>query len=109
VLKDQKNLTAKARKFMQRKGGDPRQRDILKIGLRLSHVSEFASQQVRDLSATEKYINEMKDFQYVKMTPYNMAKIKEYSKIDNTRYLEATTHVRKAQSSEHGLRYYERA
>ena len=29
----------------------------------------------------------MRDFQYVKMTPYNMAKIKEHSKIDNTRYL----------------------
>ena len=42
VLKGHKNLTAKARRFMQRKGGDPRQRDILKIGLHLSHVTEFS-------------------------------------------------------------------
>lgn len=41
VLKDEKNLTVKARKFLQRKGGDPRQRDIVKMGLYLSGISEF--------------------------------------------------------------------
>lgn len=87
VLKDEKNLTVKARKFMQRKGIDSRQRDIVKMGLYLSNISEFRTNELKDLNATEKYIGNMRDFQYVKMAPYNMAKIKEHSKIDNTRYL----------------------
>jgi hypothetical protein len=88
---------------------DARQRDILKIGAYLSNISEFRSDELRELNATEKYIGNMRDFQYVKMTPYNLAKIKDHAKIDNNRYLDATAHVRRGQSSEHGLRYYERA
>jgi hypothetical protein len=107
VLKDENNLTAKARKFYQRRGNNSRQKDILKVGLYLSHISEFHSDKLKQINATEKYINHMRDFQYVKMAPYNLAKIQEKSKIDNNRYLDIAANQR-GQSSDNGLRFYER-
>ncbi len=50
--------------------------DFMKVGQYLSHISEFRQEELKQLNATQKYINNMKEFEFVKMTPYNLAKIK---------------------------------
>lgn len=42
---------------------------------------------MKEITATEKFIKELREFEYVKMMPYNLAKIKDKCKIDNARYM----------------------